>query len=163
MRRFAVFRGRGDAGDRGQHFFGDVRHDVLDLAAALWCEQRREAGVLDVAAEQGGDAGAGDAEGKAGLIVIGQHEDVAEQLAHRGGLDLAAVGGARMAAFCVPIGKKPTVRWMFHALALPARGSTGHICPDFAHALSLGCCAGQALQRPCRGRGLTALAAALRC
>src|SRR4051812_5599461 len=119
MRGPAVFQGCGEAGDRSQHFFGDVSDDVLELASALFRKQRREARILDVTAEQGGDAGAGDAERKAGLIVIGQHEDVAEQLAHRAGLDLAAVGCARMAAFCVPIGEKLTARWMFHSLASP--------------------------------------------
>ena len=59
MRGPAVVRGRGDAGDRSQHFFGDVSDDVLDLAAALICKQGGEAGVLDVTAEQGGDLGAG--------------------------------------------------------------------------------------------------------
>ena len=155
MRGRAVFRGRGDAGNRGQHFFGDVTHDVLDLAAALWGEQRREAAVLEVAAEQGADPGSGDAKGVAGFAFVSQHEDVAEQFAYRTWFDLATVRRARIAAFCVPIGEKLAARWVFHGSSLaPARALAAHICPAFAHALSLVCCAGQALQRPCRGRDL---------
>ena len=71
-------------------------------------------GVLQVAAEQGADPRSGDAKRIAGLVVVGQHEDVAEQFAHRAGFDLAAVRRPRIAALRVPIGEELAARWMFH-------------------------------------------------
>ena len=62
--------------------------------------------MLQIAAEQGADPGSGDAKRVAGIVVVGQHEDVAEQLAHRAGLDLTALGRARRATFRIPIGEK---------------------------------------------------------
>jgi hypothetical protein len=106
MRGRAVFGGRGNAGNRRQHFLGDVAYDLLDLAAAVRCKQGREAGVLEVAAEQGRNPRAGNAKRVAGVVVVGQHEDVAEQVAHRIGLDLAAVWRPRVAALGIPIGEE---------------------------------------------------------
>jgi len=57
---------------------------------------------------------AGDAERVAGVVVVGQHEDVAEQFADRAGFDFAAVRRARVAALRVPIGEETAARWMFH-------------------------------------------------
>ena len=119
MRGAAVLRCRGDAGDGRQHFLGDIADDVLDLAAALGRKQCGEAEVFQIAAEQGADAGAGDAKRIARLIVVRQHEDIAEQLANRARLDLAAVRCPRVPAFCVPIGEKFPARWMFHSGASP--------------------------------------------
>ena len=45
MRRRTVFRRCGDAGNRRQHFFGDVVDDVLDLAAAVRGKQRRRSSL----------------------------------------------------------------------------------------------------------------------
>ena len=50
--------------------------------------------VLHVAAGERAEAGAGDAEGVAAIVVVGQHKNVAEQFAHRGGFDIATVGRA---------------------------------------------------------------------
>ena len=87
------------------------------------CKQRRKASILQIAAEQGADPGAGDAKRIAGGGVIGQHEDIAEQFAHRAGLDLAAVRRARVAALFVPICEKLAVRRMFHTSTLPRRSA----------------------------------------
>src|SRR5271165_5193752 len=119
MRDGAVLRGRGDAGDRRQHFFGDVADDVLYFAPAFGCKQAGEALVLQIAAEQGRDARSGDAEGIAGIAVVGQHEDVAEQFAHRAGLDIAAVGRARIAALAIPISEEFPARRMLHTRYSP--------------------------------------------
>ena len=86
--------------------FGHHRDDVLDLAAAVLDEQPRKAPILQVATEQGANPGAGDAEGVAGSSVVGQDEDIAEQLAHRAGLDRAAVGRALSRTFLIPIREK---------------------------------------------------------
>ena len=48
-------------------------------------------------------------------MIVGQHEDIAEQLAHRVGIDVATVRRPRMAAFAVPICEEFPVRWMFHS------------------------------------------------
>ena len=103
MCRGAILRSRGDAGDGGQHFFRYHGDDVPDIAACFRRKQRGKAPVFQIAAEQGADPGAGDAEGMAGRTVIRQHEDIAEQFAHRSGLDLAAVRRTRGAALLVPI------------------------------------------------------------
>ena len=77
-----------------QRLFGDDGDDVLDLAAAVVGEQRGKALILEVAAEQGANPGARDAEREAGLIITGQHEDVAEQLANGAG-SMSLRSGAR--------------------------------------------------------------------
>ena len=127
----AVLRGRGDAGDRGQHFFGDDRDDVLDLAAAVGCEQRRKAAILQVAAEQGANPRPGDAKRVAGGCIVGQHEDVAEQSAHRARLDLAAVRRPRVAALVIPIGEELAARRMFHARPCPGARLGGTVLSRF--------------------------------
>src|ERR1700682_5595598 len=103
MRARAILRRRGDAGDGGLHFFRYHGDDILDLAAAAWGEQRGKAPVLQIAAEQGADSGSGDAKRITGGGVIRQHEDIAEQFAHRAGLDLAALRRARAGARVLPI------------------------------------------------------------
>src|SRR6478609_851618 len=119
MRGRAVTSGRRDAGDGGKHFFGNVGDNVFDLAAAFGCEQRGEAGVFQVAAEQGGYARPGHAKRVTGVIVVGQYEDVAEQIAHGARLDLAAVRCACIAAFRVPICEELATRRMFHLRPAP--------------------------------------------
>src|SRR5260221_494332 len=68
MRRRPVVPRRGDAGNRRQHFLCDVSDDVLDLAAAVRREQRGEARILQVVAEQGADPRSGDAKRVAGIV-----------------------------------------------------------------------------------------------
>ena len=100
-----------------------------------------EAGVLEVAAEQGADPRAGDAKRVAGVVVVGQHEDVAEQFAHRTGFDLAAVRRARIAAFRVPIGEKLATRWVFHARSSSPAGLGGtHLSRFCARAVPCSLC-----------------------
>src|SRR2546430_4053743 len=119
MRERTVFRGRADAGNCCQHLFGDAADDILDFAAAVRRKQTGKTLVLEVAAEQRANARSGDAEGIAGIAIVSQHEDVAEQLAHGAGLDIAALGSARIAALVVPIRKEFPVRRMFHTLISP--------------------------------------------
>ena len=106
MRQRAILRCRGDAGDGGQHFFGHHGDDVVDFAAPLRRKQRGEALILQIAAEQGADPGSGDTKRMAGGGIAGQHEDIAEQLAHRAWLDLAAVRRTGAGALVVPICEK---------------------------------------------------------
>jgi hypothetical protein len=65
-------------------------------------------------AEQGADPRSGDAKRVGSQVVVGQHEDVAEQFAYRAGLDLAAVRRPRIAALRIPIGEELAARWVFH-------------------------------------------------
>src|SRR5437868_8740293 len=125
MRERAVFRDRADAGNCCQHLFGDAADDILDLAAAVRRKQTRKTLVLEVAAEQRANARSGDAEGIAGVASVRQHEDAPEQLAHGAWVDIAALGGARIAALVVPIRKEFPVRRMFHTLNSPRARSGG--------------------------------------
>jgi len=56
-----------------------------------------------IAAEQGADPGSGDPKRMAGGRIVGQHENIAEQPAHRAWLDLAAVRRTGAGALVVPI------------------------------------------------------------
>src|SRR4051794_32636119 len=103
MRLAAVLTRGGETGDGAEGLVGNDGGDLLDLAAARSGEQRRKALVLEVAARKRADAGAGDAERKAEFRLAGQYEDVAEQLAHGGRIDIGPVGGPRSAALVVPI------------------------------------------------------------
>jgi hypothetical protein len=67
-----------------------------------------KASILQIAAGQGANARAGDPKWITGCCVIRQHEDVAEQFAHRARLDLAAVRRPGAAALFVPIGEEFT-------------------------------------------------------
>ena len=66
---------------------------------ALGCEQLGKALILQIAAEQGAEPRAGDTKRIAAGLIAGQHEDVAEQLAHRIGIDVAAVRRAASPRF----------------------------------------------------------------
>ena len=85
-----------------------------DLAPGLGCEQLGKTPILQIAAGQRAEPRAGDTKRKTAGLIAGQHEDVAEQLAHGIGIDVAAVRCTRFAASLVPIGKELLVRRMFH-------------------------------------------------
>src|SRR5581483_1252454 len=97
MRLAAVLALRGEAGDRTQGLVGDDGRDLLDLAAARLGEQGGKTLVLEIEACERAEAGAGDAERKACFRLAGQDEDVAQQLAHGGRVDIGPVGGPRAA------------------------------------------------------------------
>src|SRR3954468_20374374 len=88
MRLAAVLARGGDAGDRTQRLVGDNSRDLRDLAAAGLREQRGKTPVLEVTPCERANARAGDAEGEAEVGLARQHEDVAEQLADRGRVDV---------------------------------------------------------------------------
>src|SRR6185437_5768938 len=129
MRKRPARRGGGEAGDRGQHLVGNRAHDLLDFGAAVRGEQGREALVLQVAAEHRADARAGDPEGVVRLT--GEDENVAEPLANGVRLDVAAFGGARVAALAVPIGEEFPAGRMFHDAYSPRVGVGGTLLSRF--------------------------------
>src|SRR5581483_4304195 len=152
MSGVAVGRCRSQAGHRRQDIFGNRGDDVGNVTAMSPGEQRREARILYVVAEQCADPRAGDAERVGGRIVIGQHEDVAEQLAQRGRIDVAAFGRARLASLALPIGEELTADRMFHTLARPRLPrSRDTSVPLSRTRIPLNGCAGHPVQRPCRG------------
>jgi hypothetical protein len=61
-------------------------------------------------------------------VVVGQDKNIAEQFAHRAGLDLAAVRRPGDAALVVPIGEEFAVRRMLHRLVCPGGGLGGDNC-----------------------------------
>src|SRR6185437_12850002 len=97
-------------------------------------KQGRKALVLHVATEQCADAGAGDTKGIARFA--GEHEDVAEQFAHRIGIDVAAVRRTAIAASAVPIGEEFPAGRMFHTNS-PRCPPCGTVLSRFRAHLSL--------------------------
>ena len=114
MRPAAVLARGDDAGDSAERLVGDDGCDFLDFAAAGLGEHRRKALVLEIEACERTDAGAGDAERKAEFRLAGQDEDVAEQLAYGGRVDIGPVRRPRTAALLVPICEERAARRMFH-------------------------------------------------
>ena len=111
----AAVRARGgDAGDRAQRLVGDDRGDLLDLAAARISEQRRKAPVLEVGPCERADAGSSNPEREAEMGLSGQDEDVPEQAANGGRIDIGPVRGALHTALLVPIREELAARRMFH-------------------------------------------------
>src|SRR6202012_3748562 len=97
--------------------------------------------------------GAGDAEGVDGRIVVGENEDVAEQLAQRARIDVAPLGRARLAPLALPIGEEFTADRMLHSLARPRLLRLRDTSVPLSRTrIPLNACAGAVVQRPCRGR-----------
>ena len=116
----------------------DGGDDFLDLAPGFRRKQRGKTVVLHVVAEQGADAACQrrERDSRPGSVV-GQHEDVAEQFAHRAGLDLAAVGRACFAALVCP--NRRRIRGstdVSYCNLTPRAIAVRHFCPAFAHAHS---------------------------
>ncbi len=134
MCRLAVFRGRGDAGDRAEQFFGDDGDDFLDFVAAVRRKQRGKALVLQVAAEQGADP------------AFPRRETDSRSCRHRRARKcrraIRAPRQARSRSGPVPVRRRaarPNRRrmrdWMDVSFNLPQRlAPVGQFCPAFAHA-----------------------------
>ena len=93
------------------------QHAVELSRAKSWDEaiaNYRKALVLEVEPRERADARAGDAEREAEVLFAGQHEDVAEQAADRGRIDIGPIRGPRSAALLVPIREERAARRMFH-------------------------------------------------
>src|SRR5205807_3851494 len=97
---------RGDARDRRDRLAGDHRGKLADACAARLVPQLHEWRTLELVAEQHADARAGEPERMVGRRIEGDDEAVAEDLADRARLDVAAFGREPAAAPLIPIGEQ---------------------------------------------------------
>src|SRR5262245_48701315 len=112
--RAAVSGSSACAGNHADRFIGDADEPLAHRRMASRFPQCDEALALELAAEQGADAGACEAERMTGAFVDGEDEGIAEHVADRSRLDLAAFGGCAPATPPVPICEQLTARSMLH-------------------------------------------------
>src|SRR5690349_9385903 len=102
MRDRTVVASCANAGYGRRHLLGYHRDDLLDLATRLCREQRGEALILQVAAEQRANPGTGDPKRVTGGCIVRKHEHVTEQFTYSVWLDIAALRRRRSGALLVP-------------------------------------------------------------
>ena len=91
------------ARDHADRLLGDDGEEIADQVLVLGRPEIDEGLALELAAEGGADARAGDAERMPGASIERQHEGVGEHAADGAGLDVAALRRRPQAAALIPI------------------------------------------------------------